>query len=117
MINQNNKYDIELTITENKYSDPIVYKMLTKQYPYFENIKNLIYQAIEIEGLDNSSFICEYVISRIDGKDCEFINHEEFEAIPVIVRTKEPSKFIKWESKAPHIFAIDRLASKLILVF
>lgn len=106
-------YEIQMTLVENQFSDPMLYKMETKAYPDSNDIVNMLFQAIEIEGLDNSSFECDYVISRIFGDDYEFVNHEECKVTPHIIRTSEPSKYVQWGNKKPHIFAIDRKQSHL----
>ena len=39
---------------------------------------------------------------------------DECVVTPEIVRTSEPSKFIMWGNRLPHIFTVDKQRSKLV---
>ena len=91
-------------------SDSVDYRMLLNRYPESSDIDDLVFQAVEIEGLDNEEKLpVDYVID----KNGDFIAHEEINITPRIVRTNIPSRFVNWEGKTPHIFAIDREKSKI----
>lgn len=68
-----------------------------------------LWQATEIEGYDDSEVLVEAQFER----DGEYLDREEFYMCPVVVRTVEPSEYIIWGDKKPHIFKIDRALSNL----
>lgn len=69
--------------------------------------EDLLYQAIEIDGLDNAEV---YVVAEFT-ENGEYLDRDEFIIRPHIIRTSEPSKYVKWGDKTPHIFSIDRSRS------
>lgn len=107
-------YNTELTITE-EGAEPYVYTMQTEKYPRPEQIQELIFQAIEVEGLDNTGFSVQTRITKEDhatGMD-EYVDGDEGFCTPHIVRTKEPSRYVQWGDNTPHIYTIDRVRSLL----
>ena len=44
----------------------------------------------------------------------EYYSSDECVVTPEIVRTSEPSKFIMWGNRLPHIFTVDKQRSKLV---
>lgn len=106
-------YVTEVTIVEEN-SDPYIYVKKSKTRLEASNVTDLIFQAIEIEGLDRSKFTVEYTVT----KNGEYVDSEPPTLVYTnIVRTKEPSKYIMWNDKKPHIFSIDREHSELIFEF
>lgn len=73
-----------------------------------DKLQDLIFQAIEIEGME-SDFLLETLVEEND----EYYSSDECVVTPEIVRTSEPSRFIMWENRPPHIFSVDRKRSKL----
>lgn len=66
-------------------------------------------QAIEIEGME-SDFLLETLVEENN----EYYSSDECVVTPEIVRTSEPSKFIMWGNRLPHIFTVDKQRSKLV---
>lgn len=73
------------------------------------DLESVLWQAVEIEGFDGSTVSVEVVYEQ----DGEYLDKDEFFISPVVVYTNEPSEFIVWGDKKPHIFKIDRAQSKL----
>lgn len=94
----------EQTVTGKFDSEPYEYVLETEEYPTGQQIRDLVYQAIEIEGI--SSYCHIQMTVELNGE--YFSGDECVVELVKIVRTTEPSKFIKWEDKVPHIFAVDK---------
>ena len=74
------------------------------------SIKDVIWQSVELDGLTGNCMIevsHEYQGEYVDGDD--FVIR-----IEKVVHTDEPSKFVKWGYKKPHIFTVDREKSVII---
>lgn len=94
----------EETVTGQFDSEPYEYVLETENYPTGKQIRDLVYQAIEIEGISSDCHLQMTV--ELDGE--YFSGDECIVELVNIVRTEEPSKFIKWGDKVPHIFSVDR---------
>jgi len=68
-----------------------------------------LWQAIEIEGYDNAEVLV-FVEFEEDGV---YLDRDEFVMTAEVVRTSEPSNYVVWGNKKPHIFKIDREHSKI----
>lgn len=88
-------------------TEPSEYRKECDTEDEVKNYEDLLYQAIEIECFDNSEI---YVVAEFT-EDGEYLDRDEFVIKPHIVRIDEPSKYIKWGDKTPHIFSIDRARS------
>ena len=94
----------EQTMTGSFDSEPYEYALETEEYPTGQQIRDLVYQAIEIEGIASDCHI-QMTVER-DGE--YFSGDECVVELVKIVRTEEPSKFVKWGDKVPHIFTVDK---------
>lgn len=88
---------------------PRIYVLHGKSKEEIVESKDILWQAIEIEGFDNS----EVMVAVQFEEDGEYLDREEFIMTANIVRTDKPSGFIEWGAKRPHIFAVDRNASTI----
>lgn len=75
--------------------------------PITIDIEKLIYQAVEIDGLDDTP-IDLYIETTFNGK-C--VHEAQYRFIAHTTRTDSPSKYINWTNKIPYVFAIDRQSS------
>ena len=73
------------------------------------NIEDLLFQAIEVESLDDITLFVQQFIDR----DGVFFDYDEALVTPRITRTNQPSELIIWGDREPNIFAIDRAKSNL----
>lgn len=89
-------YFYEKTLNGSFDSQPHEYRMETDEFPTAEKLHDLIFQAIEIEGME-SEFLLETLVEEND----EYYSSDECVVTPEIVRTSEPSKFIMWENRIP----------------
>lgn len=71
---------------------------------------DLMWEAIEIEGFDDSELYVEFELEE----NGEYVDRDEYFVTLNIVRTEKPSKYINWRGKEPHIFEVDREKSKII---
>lgn len=101
-------YFYEKTLSGLFDAEPHEYRLKTEEYPTPENIQDVIFQAIEIELME-SEFFLELIVEN-DGK---YVNSDECIVYPEVYRTSEPSSFVRWGNKKPHIFSVDRGKSKL----
>lgn len=99
----------EKTLNSSFDSQPHEYRMETDEFPTAEKLHDLIFQAIEIEGME-SDFLLETLVEENN----EYYSSDECVVTPEIVRTSEPSKFIMWGNRLPHIFTVDKQRSKLV---
>lgn len=78
-----------------------------------ESISDIIWEAIEIDGL--TGYV--NIIYQIE-KDGEYVDSEEFEIFidKVVVKSDTPSKYIIWNNKKPYIFEVDREKSSYHVV-
>ena len=83
---------------------PIVYVKEGKSKKDILSDKELFWQAIEIEGFDNTEILVEVVYEE----DGNYLDRDEGVMTSHIVRTNEPSDYIVWGNAVPHIFKIDR---------
>ena len=90
-------------------SEPSCYSIEGDSINEVSDVEDVIWQAVEIEGFDNRRIL---VKSRIED-DGEIVCEDKFYVDAEIKRTDNPSKFIKWGEKKPHIFEIDKKNSKL----
>ncbi len=74
-----------------------------------KNIEDLLWQAAEIEGLDDTE--C-FVVVMIE-KNGEYRDTDEFIMVTKLVRTDTPSKFVVWGNMKPHLFEVDKEKSVL----
>lgn len=74
-----------------------------------DGVEEIFWQATEIEMFDGAEVLVEVQIER----NGEYIDRDELHMRPMVVRTAEPSGYIIWGSKKPHLFKIDRAASDL----
>lgn len=72
-------------------------------------ITEILWQAVEIEGFDNSEIFVEMEFEQ----NGEYLDRDEFCMTPATVRTSEPSDYIVWGNKKPYLFKIDRTLSDL----
>lgn len=109
-INKFYPYTTELEIVE-EGADPCLYISNTNSLlNAVKSVNEMIFQAIEIEGFDKAKLSFEYIIS----KNGEYVSGDEGELQVYAERTKEPSKYVKWGNKEPHIFSLDRNNTELI---
>lgn len=85
-------------------AQPHIYRKTAGSLEEAKNSIDLIWQAIEIEQLDNQKLYAETVIE----KDNEYVDSEAFYIKSHITRTNIPSALIIWGERKPHIFSIDR---------
>lgn len=85
-------------IAENKTKDEIL-------------IQEILWQAIEIEGFDNS----EVYVTVDYEEDGEYLDRDEFIMKAKVVRTDKPSRYIVWGDKKPHIFEVDKSRSEIYI--
>lgn len=102
-------YFYEKTLNGSFDSQPHEYRMETDEFPTAEKLHDLIFQAIEIEGME-SDFLLETLVEENN----EYYSSDECVVTSEIVRTSEPSKFIMWGNRLPHIFTVDKQRSKLV---
>lgn len=78
-----------------------------------ESINNIIWQAIELDGL--TGYVD--VVYEIE-ENGEYVEGEEFEIFidRVVTKFGVPSKYIKWGNKTPHLFEVDREKSSYHVV-
>lgn len=94
----------EQAVTGEFNSEPYEYVLETENYPTGKQIRDIVYQAIEIEGIASDCHIQMTV-----EQNGEFFSSDEcIVELVNIVRTEEPSNFIKWGDKIPHIFTVDK---------
>lgn len=65
---------------------------------------NVLFSDVELEGDD----------VQLVEENNEYYSSDECVVTPEIVRTSEPSKFIMWGNRLPHIFTVDKQRSKLV---
>ncbi len=76
-----------------------------------KSINDIIFECLELDGI---SGVCFVEVVYDDDKN-GYIDSDEFTIrIMKVARTDEPSKFVKWGNKKPHIFAIDK--NKTVIV-
>lgn len=74
-------------------------------------LKDVIWQSIELDQLIGRCLVEVFY----DDNEKEYLDHEEFVIrIEKIVFTNEPSRFIKWGDKKPHIFTVDKNKSIVV---
>lgn len=74
------------------------------------SIKDVIWQSIELDGLTGNVMI--EVSHEHQG---EYVDGDTFTIrVDKVVHTDEPSKFVNWGAKKPHIFTVDRKQSVVI---
>lgn len=74
-------------------------------------VKGVIWQCIELDGLSGRCLVEVFY----DDSEKEYLDHDEFVIrIDKVVFTDEPSKFVKWGDKKPHIFTVDREKSIVV---
>lgn len=103
----------EQTVAGELNSEPYEYVLETEEYPTGKQIRDLVYQAIEIEGISSDCYLqmtVEHNGEYFSGDECVI-------ELVKIVRTEEPSRFIVWGDKVPHIFSVDRDKSFIKFVF
>ena len=86
---------------------PVEYEVFASTLDELVNYREVLWKAIEIEGLDNT----EVLVSVIYEHNGEYHGGDEFVMTTHIRRTKTPSRYIWWGDKKPHIFSIDRVTS------
>ena len=74
-----------------------------------KDIKDLLWQAIEIEGIGDT----ECFVEVLTEKNGEYLDRDEFVMATKIVRTDVPSKFVVWGDMEPHLFEVDKEKSVL----
>lgn len=92
----------------NEHPSTYMVNGITKEL-VLDEIKDVLWQAIEIEGFDNS----EVLVTVDFEKDGEYLDRDEFVMTAEIIRTSEPSNYVVWANKVPHIFKINREQSKI----
>lgn len=110
-------YSTTVSITEENIqgsfdypSTPHVYKKDSETLKDAHDIiEELVWEAIEIEGLDSLKCHIDIAIEQ-DGK---YVDHDEFILSADIIRTETPSSYVIWGDKKPHIFQIDRARSRI----
>ena len=86
----------------------IVYKATGERKEDID-IKEVIWQAIEVEGFDLS----EVYVSIYYKENGFCVDFKETIITADVVRTTEPSECILWDNREPPVFKIDREKSKL----
>lgn len=92
------------SVTGGYTAQPHIYRKTADSLEEAKNLIDLLWQAIEIEELDNQKLYVEAVIE----KDGEYVDSETFYIKSHIARTNVPSSFIIWGEQKPYIFSIDR---------
>ena len=69
----------------------------------------VLWQAIEIECFGNS----EVFVTVDFEENGAYLDRDEFVMRTNVVRTTEPSGFVVWGNKKPHIFKIDKNKSSI----
>lgn len=94
--------------------EPYHYSINTENYPTGKNIKDIIFEACEIERIPDGKILVDITTD----KDGEFVNHDESEFEITIIRTAELSNFIKWDKcpNLPPIYKVDKEKSKLNII-
>lgn len=93
-------------------TEPVEYRKSAESEESLKDYEDLVFQAIEIEGYDRS----EVLVTATFTKDGEYLDSENFILRVNAVRTEEPSRFVEWGDKKPHIFTVDRKRSRLEFV-
>ena len=76
--------------------------------------EDIIWQAIELEGFGEEAVLLETELKDENG---ECIDRDEcFVIIDTIHHTDEPSKYIIWGNKKPHVFTVDRVNTRFSIV-
>lgn len=88
--------------------EPYEYLLETEKYPTGKQIQDLLFQAVEIEGISS-----ECLVQMTVECDGEYFSGDECVMTCEVVRTEEPSKYVQWGDKEPHIFSVDREKSSL----
>lgn len=99
----------EKNLNGNFEVEPCTYSLTGETKEEIVNRKDILWQAIEIDGFDNSEVL---VIVNFE-EDGEYLDRDEFIMITNIVRTDKPSRFVEWGNAAPCIFEIDRNSSSI----
>lgn len=90
-------------------NEPSVYVVEGETKEEILDNKDVLWQAIEIEGFDNSE-----VLVMVDfEEDGEYLDRDDFIMTAKITRTDKPSGYVVWGDKKPHIFKIDREKSEI----
>ena len=93
--------------------EPYEYGLKTEEVPTNEEIKNVIFQACEIERIPNTDILIDFTTT----KNGEFFNHDELEFNLNIIRTKELSDYICWEKcNLSPVYKVDKKKSKIKLL-
>lgn len=90
--------------------DPHVYRKTAETLDEARDVKELLWMAAEIEGLDDS--VCHVDVEIFDN-DKKVVEESKLRVAAEIVRTDVPSPYVIWGDKTPHIFQIDREKSSL----
>lgn len=74
------------------------------------SVNDVIWQSVELDGLIG------YVNVEVSiSNDEQYVDHDEFEInVKNVVFTDQPSKYVLWGNKTPHIFTVDREKSVVI---
>lgn len=95
-------------------TEPIGYRKEAETLEDAKDITDILWQAAELDLPDK----CTVNVSTLTYTDKdEYIDCDDFEIKFDCKRTTEPSKFIKWGDKKPHIFGIDRAHSRMGLAW
>lgn len=92
--------------------EPYVYTLTSNSKSRVKMCMDVLFEAVEIEGLDNRDILVNITVF----KNGRYVESDEAIFQTQITRTDEPSKFIVWGHKKPHIFSIDKNKSKITLV-
>lgn len=92
--------------------EPYVYTLTSNSKSRVKMCMDVLFEAVEIEGLDNRDILVNITVF----KNGRYVESDEAIFQTQIKRTDEPSKFIAWGHKKPHIFSIDKNRSKITLV-
>ena len=91
--------------------DPHTYQINSTEMPPAEALQDLLYMAMEIDGLNG-----ECLVESTVEKDGEYVQGDAWIVRFVPVLTDKPSTYVNWGDKKPHIFQLDREKSRVDLV-
>ena len=92
------------SLTSEYTLEPHLYRRIENKIENTRKVEDVLWEAIEIEGLDNKKLYVEITIEDDTG----YVDSESFFIKSRVVRTETPSHYIVWGTAKPHIFSIDR---------
>lgn len=89
------------------------YTKMSESLEEAKDIKDILWQAVELDGLDGIVCIVEVLVEDESGK---YIDSDElyFQAATVVRDRTKPSEYVIWGRKTPHIFSVVREESVML---